>query len=315
MRPPHRRAFTLIELLVVIAIIAILIGLLLPAVQKVRAAAARMQCANNFKQLGLGIHNYAATFDGRLPQGESSAGPAPGYASLADRRVSVHTKLLSYVEQDAVFRKIDTTKIWCESRAGCLNREAAQTRIKTFMCPTSPRFGQMVTVQDPEASGGVFEAAPTDYVVVSSFRESAASNLPGTLVGLADGVRRVTDVTDGTSNTFVMFELADKTAAWKAGVMTSPPANQIYNNSNNGTWGNGGGNTSIRGWDATGTIQFGPYCVNKNNSTTPYSFHPGGAYVVMADGSVQFLNENVRAEVVSRLITYSGGEVISVGDL
>jgi prepilin-type processing-associated H-X9-DG protein len=97
--------------------------------------------------------------------------------------------------------------------------------------------------------------------------------------------------------------------------MTAGPANQIYNNSNNGTWANGGGNNSIRGWDAAGMVQFGTYCVNKNNSAAPYSFHPGGAYVVMADGSVQFLNENVRAEVVSKLVTYQGGEVVSLDDL
>jgi prepilin-type N-terminal cleavage/methylation domain-containing protein/prepilin-type processing-associated H-X9-DG protein len=316
-RRSRRHGFTLIELLVVIAIIAILIGLLLPAVQKVRAAAARVQCANNLKQIGLGIHNYTSTFSELMPQGESSGGPAPGYTSLADRRVSVHTKLLPYIEQEAVFRMIDTSRIWCESRSGCRNREAAQTLIKTYMCPSSPRYGQMVTVEDPEVTGGTFQAAPTDYMVVSSFRLSGPPNvdLAGTLRVLNAGPRKITDITDGTSNTFVMFEICDKTAQWRAGTMIAGPANQIYNNSNNGTWANGGGNNSIRGWDASGTIQYGEYCVNKHNGAAPYAFHPGGAYVVMADGSVQFLNENIKSLTVSKLVSFAEGDIVSVGDL
>ena len=137
-------------------------------------------------------------------------------------------------------------------------------------------------LQDPEAAGSTFEAAPSDYAVVSSFRLSSPPNvdLAGTLCTINVAVRKITDVTDGTSNTFLMFENADKTAQWRAGVMVAGPADQIYNNSNNGTWGNGGSNNSLRGWDATGTIQFGEYCVNKNNGAGVYAFHPGGAYVV-----------------------------------
>jgi prepilin-type N-terminal cleavage/methylation domain-containing protein len=148
----RRRGFTLIELLVVIAIIAILIGLLVPAVQKVREAAARTQCSNNLKQLGVAAHNYAGAF-GTLPPG--SLGPLPDLGALANTNgygfqyVGVLTYLLPYIEQDNVYKMIngsgsvinfDPTTIgpgWWNF-AGPWT--AAHTRIKTFHCPSDDPY-------------------------------------------------------------------------------------------------------------------------------------------------------------------------------
>src|SRR5262245_39097493 len=93
---PRRTAFTLIELLVVIAIIAVLVGLLLPAVQKVREAAARLQCANNLKQMGLGLHNYESTHRRFPTSGEGASGIGIAFFDLH----STYTYLLPYIEQE-----------------------------------------------------------------------------------------------------------------------------------------------------------------------------------------------------------------------
>src|SRR5687767_2241785 len=140
----RRRAFTLIELLVVIAIIAVLIGLLLPAVQKVREAAARLKCQNHLKQLGLALHNYHDA-NGQFPFGKGpSFTGAPVYA-----RWSVHSQLLPYIEQNALYQSIDFTRppetpgmegvinfmpAW--QNPGRANAAACRTLVPTFICPS-----------------------------------------------------------------------------------------------------------------------------------------------------------------------------------
>ena len=303
-----RRGFTLIELLVVIAIIAILIGLLLPAVQKIRAAAARLQCANNMKQMGLGVHHYASANDNCFPLNDN-----PGGA----RRTCWQTFLLPYIEQDNVYRMIDQSKDWFVSAGGCTNRLAAQTKIKIFLCPTGPHPDRIITIDDPENVGGTFTAAATDYTIAEGFYYATTpiNWIEGTIrATTAIGKRRLTDVTDGLSNTLIILEIADKPFKWQAGVMTATAGTQIINNSNNGAWGNPN-NNNLRGWDATGVVQFGPYIVNKNNGAAPYGFHPNGAYMLLADGSVQFLSERMSAETLKRFVSFNEGDLVAVGDI
>jgi prepilin-type N-terminal cleavage/methylation domain-containing protein/prepilin-type processing-associated H-X9-DG protein len=137
-----RQGFTLIELLVVIAIIAVLIGLLLPAVQRVRETANRMACANNLKQLGLACHNYASAH-GRLPPGY--LGPIPNerfYGSDVDQmqHVGLLVYLLPYVEQDSLYRQLridfDPRRLGPAWYTDSTNWQLAQTRIKIFTCPS-----------------------------------------------------------------------------------------------------------------------------------------------------------------------------------
>src|SRR3954471_2701755 len=157
-----RRGFTLIELLVVIAIIAILIGLLLPAVQKVRAAAARAQCQNNLKQLGLALHNYHDT-TGFFPPSATNAAFNPGWAK-------VHgwgPFLLPYIEQGNLANLYQWTSDWNTA----VNAAAVSTVVKTFLCPSAPA-GRMDNAPPSTVPAGPWTASPSDYTPITRINQA-----------------------------------------------------------------------------------------------------------------------------------------------
>src|SRR5436305_2069719 len=181
MRSPFssgRRGFTLIELLVVIAIIAVLIGLLLPAVQKVREAAARLQCQNNLKQLALAVHNFHDA-NGKLPYGvlrnNSASFPFPDPAN-PNRRYALMHQLLAYIEQDNLWKRWDQTNFnnnHIDPNTKQVDGPNAffKQQVKTLVCPSNPNAGNPLNQPVTPSEGGI-------YFITSYFGSGGTRSYP-----------------------------------------------------------------------------------------------------------------------------------------
>jgi prepilin-type N-terminal cleavage/methylation domain-containing protein/prepilin-type processing-associated H-X9-DG protein len=304
-----RGAFTLIELLVVIAIIAVLIGLLLPAVQKVREAANRLKCSNNLKQVGLALHGYENTH-GKFPPG-SVVGPFPEAGVTTDAHHGVFPFLLAYLEQQPLANQYH----WDAWYNDWVNQPVVRTQLRILQCPSAEPDRLVTEAEFPQYWSGGRYSACSDYNGIRGTDEALArppyelidpaGNYEGVLT--ENEMVRVTDITDGTANTILMAECAGRPKLWRAGVLV-PDA---Y--SNGASWAVQG---LLKGQGSTfnGASPLGPCAVNCTNDREAYSFHPGGANVVLADGSVRFLKASIDIRIFAGLVTRAGGEVASGSD-
>lgn len=304
---PVRAAFTLIELLVVIAIIAVLIGLLLPAVQKVREAANRMSCSNNLKQLGLAIHNYHDTV-GYLPP------------SRRDPRGTWLVFLLPHLEQGNVDRQWDHNQPYYHSR----NQLARETAVKTYFCPSrrssaaEPRLSLQGDVRDGQPESPHVPGALADYACVAGDPQGQADywwttepgRLPanGAFITSYNWTERLTrtfrfaDIADGLSNTLFAGEKHVRPGEFGlAGTGLNCDAS-AYNGDKGCAFRRAGrGATLARGPTDPVNGRFG-------------SWHPGVCQFVLGDGSVRAVRNSIDATTLGYLANRHDGNVVSSND-
>ena len=215
----RRRGFTLVELLVVIAIIGVLVGLLLPAVQSAREAARRMQCTNNLKQIGLGLHNYESTFK-KFPPGRMS----PYFGNFAGSptsicwtgAISVQTHIMPYMEMGNAFNQFDfANSRWREPPLGApncpQNRTVVNYRLPNFICPSEGKDPGSVPVNNYRYSFGSTFCVSSAWTDANGNQEPWTTNCSREVNGAAagmftEGSRRVGEITDGLSNTAAFSE-------------------------------------------------------------------------------------------------------------
>jgi prepilin-type N-terminal cleavage/methylation domain-containing protein/prepilin-type processing-associated H-X9-DG protein len=296
-RPARGRSgFTLIELLVVIAIIAVLIGLLLPAVQKAREAASRTQCQNNLRQLGLGCLNHENTY-GYLPP-----------VSTVVTGMGWITEILPFVEEAPLYKQYNQSLPFYDPS----QQAVVTTRLSVVECPSAPSDTRILSGTDASIN---FQAATTDYfavaglssVVLTTGWAPASGDLSGVLE--VDGQRKILEVTDGTSNTIMLTEMAGRPRVWVTGPQLSPnqPAWLTYGF---GAWAHNDAHY-VQSFTPDGLVAPGSCAVNCSNFFGIFGFHTGGANVIFADGSVRLLNNGTDAGVVYSLLTRAGGESVS----
>jgi prepilin-type N-terminal cleavage/methylation domain-containing protein/prepilin-type processing-associated H-X9-DG protein len=313
----RRQGFTLIELLVVIAIIAILIGLLLPAVQKVREAAARVQCQNNLKQIGLAFANYESALK-KYPvaeTGNDSTTVTFGWGVL----------ILPYIEQGNVQNLYDQTKSYYDRAS----QAAVNTRIPTYNCPSTPNPQKIPFLIYPPNYTADFTltAEPGDYIVTDIYVNSLFDSETGGPYWWG-GIRgnyeqqggrpkptTVASITDGLSNTVLATENAGIPTLYRRRTPVDRSTSVIgvygpFFGGYAGPWAGGRGGP-ISSWSADGTTPGGPCIVNCTNDYVGiYSFHTGGVNAAMFDGSVRFVSESVQKTTWAAAISRDKGEVL-----
>ena len=327
----YRNAFTLIELLVVIAIIGVLVALLLPAIQAAREAARRTQCQSNTKQLALAVHSYHDIRQ-HLPPLYTPAANAPFTVAFGLETHSWRTLILKYIEENSLANEINLSA----SAVDPSNQAAVNRSVALFNCPSTPRSSLLArglwrgrsqfddslraaTTDYNGCSGYVEAGITTRYILCGSGLTQQFWEEKRTLGAWGEVVygkaiwdpptpRKINfrQITDGLSQTALILErsaLPDQ--YFEGGTRSEPHDPPTYR-----TWAN------VGLWAISGCEQFnqlyhqtGVPMVNFDNMLGLYSFHPGGAHIVLADGASRFIGESIDAPVLLALISRAAGDI------
>ena len=287
-----------------IGIIAILVGLLLPAVQAAREAARRMSCWNNMRQIGLAAHNYHSAFK-QFPR---QAVPNLGHTWAA--------AMLPMFERGSVQEEYRFGYPWNHPE----NRDAIRRRIETLLCPSSPKGDELdyVTTDVLTATTDFVPHGGISQQIIDAGFLKRRYNLSGVITRKATKFR---DVEDGLSNTLLLVECAGRPQYWVLGRFGPTNNNNGCGNLNvsggrakGGGWADPQNYIPMHGFSEDGLTCPGPKVISVTNNNEAYSFHVGGMNVNLADGSTRFITAQIDIEVYASLITKAEKEVIADWD-
>jgi prepilin-type processing-associated H-X9-DG protein/prepilin-type N-terminal cleavage/methylation domain-containing protein len=300
--PASPRAFTLIELLVTFSVIAVLTGLLLPAVQKVREAASRAKCQNNLKQIGIACHNFHGLHDG-FPPGRVIGPFAPFNVPINVEHGSFPF-FLPHIEQGALARMYRYEVSWFHPD----NQPAVTTQLKVSQCP-SAEPDRMVIGGRGLGYGG--KAACADYapirvvdlsLVNSGLVDKVAIYQGSMCTNFMGNIYR--SIPDGLSSSILFGEVSGRPDLYVAGRKV-PGSDEV----SGGAWASLDNGLVVKGFSFDGATSPGRCAINCNNHDV-YSFHPGGANILFADGHVKFVSANIDIREFVKMVTRTGGEVV-----